>query len=354
MMTLSGLPLWAELLSFGAAAILIWFAGSRLARYVDILTEKITIGRAFAGMLMLGSITSLPEMSAVSTAAAFGNASLAINTLLGSLALNVAMIAVADINVRGAALSSRVAEPGALYQAALCMIALSLTIAAIVTGDRLIIGTGSWTMVICAFVLVSFWLASGFAYRSPWRVRRPVQDQVGAGGGREVRGDHTRREIEWKVTKGLAFKIGFAALAILVSGYVLSRSSEAIAQQIGLRTSMAGFVLLGTVTSLPELATILAAARLGRFDMAVADSFGTNLVNLGLLVVADAFYPGGPILNQAGRFEIAACLLCLVLTAIYVLGLLEHHKRTIFGMGYDSLAVVCSYIFGIALLSWIK
>ena len=248
--------------------------------------------------------------------------------------------------VRGTTLSSRLAGPGALYQAVLCVIALSLTIAAILTGDRLIMGVGIWTVVICGFVLASFWLASGFSRRSPWRIQW-------SDGELEFRAEYTCHETEGKTIKGLAFGIGCAASAILVSGYVLARTGEAIAQQTGLRMSMAGLVLLGAVTSLPELATILAAARLGRFDMAVGDAFGTNRLNLGLLVVADAFYPGGPIVNQAGRFEIAACLLCLVLTAIYALGLLEHQERTILGMGYDSLAVACVYIFAIVLLSWL-
>jgi cation:H+ antiporter len=104
---------------------------------------------------------------------------------------------------------------------------------------------------------------------------------------------------------------------------------------------------------LPELSTILSAARLQQFDMVLAGVFGTNLFNLGLLIVADAFYPGDPILATAGRFEVVACLLCILLTAIFMLGLIERRDRAILRMGYDSIAVLCVYACGLAILAMV-
>ena len=43
-------------------------------------------------------------------------------------------------------------------------------------------------------------------------------------------------------------------------------------------------------------------------------------------------------------------MLAVVLTALFVLGLLERKNRTVFHMGYDSLAVLVVFASGLALL----
>jgi cation:H+ antiporter len=40
----------------------------------------------------------------------------------------------------------------------------------------------------------------------------------------------------------------------------------------------------------------------------------------------------------------------IVLTAIYLIGLLERDDRTMFNMGYDSVAVLAVYLAGLVLL----
>ncbi|WP_425487071.1 hypothetical protein [Microvirga makkahensis] len=64
------------------AAACVWWAGTRLTGYLDAIADRTGIGQAFAGMLLLGGITSLPEIAAASTSSWTGNASLAINNLL--------------------------------------------------------------------------------------------------------------------------------------------------------------------------------------------------------------------------------------------------------------------------------
>ncbi len=59
MLGIEVLPLWAEFLMFGAAGVVTWFTGSRLAQYVDGLSN-IAVGDASSGKLLRGAITSLP------------------------------------------------------------------------------------------------------------------------------------------------------------------------------------------------------------------------------------------------------------------------------------------------------
>jgi cation:H+ antiporter len=116
---------------FAVASIAIWIAGSRVVRCVDAIADRTGIGQAFAGMLLLGGITSLPEIAAVSGASWIGNASLSVSNLLGSLCMNIVLLCVADAMLSPVAITSVVPGAATLLQGALGIIALALTAGAI-------------------------------------------------------------------------------------------------------------------------------------------------------------------------------------------------------------------------------
>ena len=122
----AGYPLWANILIFAAAGVLIWVSGARLTRHLDAIALKTGLDHAFVGMLLLGGITSLPEVANTVTASAIGNPALAVNNLLGSAAINVLLLAVVDGFVGRKAVTSIVAQPSTMMMAALCMIVLIL------------------------------------------------------------------------------------------------------------------------------------------------------------------------------------------------------------------------------------
>lgn len=141
-----------------------------------------------------------------------------------------------------------------------------------------------------------------------------------------------------------------AAGVITVAGFVLAQTGDAIAQKTGLGSSFVGAVLVAFATSLPEVSTVLSAARLGLYTMAISDIFGTNLFDAALLFVVDATADGPPVLNGAGSFATAAAILGILVTAIFLSGLAERRDRTIVRMGYDSAAVLTVYLVGIWIL----
>ncbi len=81
---------------------------------------------------------------------------------------------------------------------------------------------------------------------------------------------------------------------ILLAGMVLARVAEALAEQTGLGTSFIGGTLLAASTSLPELSTTIMAVRLGNYQMAVSNIFGSNSIMIALPFLADIFYREGP------------------------------------------------------------
>jgi cation:H+ antiporter len=105
---------------------------------------------------------------------------------------------------------------------------------------------------------------------------------------------------------------------------------------------------------LPEWSTVIESIRLNRYDMAIGDVFGTNIMNVMIIVLIDALNPGDPVLQAAGRFAGFAAVLALLLTSVFMIGLLERRDRTVLRMGLDSLVVVLVYAAGVVVLHGLR
>ncbi len=331
---------------FLASAVIVWIAGTRMVPMVDRLARRTGMGQAFAGMLLLGGIVSLAEISTVSTAAFSGSPSLALNNLLGSESINIFLLAAADPLSGREALTSFFAKPTMLLQGTLGIVLLAVVAIAMATGDYPIFGVGVWSTTLFLLCLGALWLSARYESRNVWEA--PEQEPTGtteASHEANIGADPSDESLRL-----LIVKLAAAAAVIFTAGFFLSLAGDAIAEQSGLGTSIVGFALVGIATSLPELSTITAAIRLKRYEMAIGDILGSNVFNLLLILLTDLVYIGDPVLNHAGTFELVASLLGILMTGILLLGLLERGDRTILKMGYDSATLIVVFIGGLAVL----
>jgi cation:H+ antiporter len=335
-------PLWLNALVFAVAASAVWLAGSRLSGYAQKISERTGIGAAFLGLVLLGGITSLPE-AAVSLSAGFaGDAPLAVNNLLGGVAMQVAILAVADACIGRNALSSVVVEPAIILQATLDVLLLLVIAAGITLGETAVLGFGVWSGSTVFLYLLSIWLVREYEQHRSWIPVGFDPDE-----GKEEPGEPQKHESGLRT---VVLATAAAAAAILVAGFILSRTGEAIATQTGLGSSFVGAVLLAISTSLPEISTVFAAMRLRQYSMAFSDIFGTNLFDLVLIFFVDLVYGGPPVLDEVGTFSLFATLLGIAVTVIYIAGLIERKDRTVARMGYDSVLVLVTYLGGLGIL----
>lgn len=338
---LMALPLVGNLAIFAAAAAAVWFAGTRLAGYADEIAELTGIGSAAVGMILLAGITSLPEI-AVSVSAGFtGAADLAVNNLLGSIALQVVVLAVGDWVLGGRALSFVIGQPVVLLQGIFGALLLAALAIAISVGDAALLGAGAWTLGLAVAAVGLLWFAA----------REARSDRTGwTAAEMPDLGDETGEENPPSTLSRAALLTAAMAAIILVAGFLLARTGDALAQQTGLGQSFIGVTLLGFATSLPEVSTLVAAVRLRRYTMAFGDIFGTNILNVALIWLIDLAYPGGPVLTEIGAFGQVAALLGVLLTLLYVAGLVERRDETVWRLGLDSWAVILIYAGGLAAL----
>lgn len=341
---------WMNAAAMAAAAAVIWPMGARLARLADVFAERSGLGGGLTGLLLLGGLTSLPELAVAVTATLTGAPLLSVNDVLGSAAINVLILALADAVHGRTALTSLPGRPDVLLQASLSALLLLLVPAAVMAGDRAVFGLGLWSWAMLACYAIAVWVVTQARDLRSWTPRQPPASPSTEPHRAASKLERLEEKDRQLGNGQLAVRIAMAGAAILVGGFVLARSGDALAQQTGLGASFVGAVLLAACTSLPEVSTVLAAVRLRRYEMALGDVFGTNLFNATIIVLVDALHDGDPILAQAGRFAAFAALLAAAMTLVFLIGMVERRNRSWLRMGPDSIVAIAMYVAGLFVL----
>jgi cation:H+ antiporter len=123
-----------------------------------------------------------------------------------------------------------------------------------------------------------------------------------------------------------------------------------IAEITGISTTFIGTSLVGIVTSLPELVTTFAAVRLGAFDLAVGNLFGSNAFNMAILFIADMAYWKGPLLAAVEPAHAVTALVGIVLMSVGNMGLIYRAEKRFLLIEPDSALMILGYVLGMGLI----
>lgn len=341
------MPFPLLLLIFVAAAAVTWVAGVQLSRQTDVLAARLHLGQALGGLILLAIATNLPEIAITVSAAVSGDLSIALGNILGGIALQTVVLVVLDaVGVRGGKpLTYRAASLPLIVEAGLVITILAIAIA----GTQLPADAILWRLPPAGVLIAVVWivgllLVNRAQHSLPWHGDGTAPDAQP-----EPRG-HSRHKTEaaqhGTSTAKSAVIFAVAAVATLVAGVVLERSGDAAATQIGLSGVLFGSTVLALATSLPEISTGLTAVRNGDYKLAVSDIFGGNAF-LPVLFLVAALISGKAVLPQAHGTDIYLTALAIVLTLVYLLGILFRPQRRIARMGVDSFIVLVLYAAGI-------
>src|SRR5215216_6143327 len=94
-----------------------------------------------------------------------------------------------------------------------------------------------------------------------------------------------------------------------------------------------GSTFLAAATALPEISTGLTSVRMGDYQLAVSDIFGGNAF-LPVLFLMASMLSGIAVLPQAHDTDIYLTGLGILLTTVYIYGLIFRPRRRILRMGW--------------------
>jgi cation:H+ antiporter len=198
-------------------------------------------------------------------------------------------------------------------------------------------------LLILVVWLVGLWLVGRAQSGLPWHEGGNAPDgQVKPMGHRRV-----EMRKRYASTRHAAVEFSLAALVTLAGGVALERLSESISTRIGLSGVLFGATVLAAATALPEVSTGLQSLKLGDYQLAVSDIFGGNAF-LPVLFLPATIISGSAVLPQAHDSDVYLTALAILLTVVYMAGLLFRPQRQWLRLGPDSIVVVALYVLGIA------
>jgi cation:H+ antiporter len=344
------LPTWAlftELILVGAIVIV---AGARFTRHADKLADRLNLSGGWMGLILLSTVTSLPELVSSGTATAIGNVDLALGGILGSCSFNITLIVLLNALWRGRSVVEEVSRSHVLTSS-FGLVLIGLALLGIVLMDKFANRPVVAQVCELAWVMAIF-LTYLACMRLTYRYERTLNNNAAA-----------TTEDRQKVGGVLIFQITSMAGIIVVAswwlaclGNVLSEHEiELIGRPLG--ATFVGAVFLALSTSLPEIVTSISAVRLGKLDLALGNIFGSNMFNIfvipALKVVSVS--RGDRLLLAGNAFNpeqnLIAGLLAILLTAIAVGGLAYQSKRRMLRrFGLDSILIAIVYVGGMILL----
>lgn len=320
-------------LQFAICAAVILYSGTRLSEYGDMIAEKTGLGRTWIGVVLMASVTSLPELvTGISSVAVYDLPNIAAGDVLGSCMFNLLILGMLDLKRNGIPIPA-LAHQGQILTAAFGILLLGTTTIGILAGDSIpVLGwIGIYSPVVLLIYLIAMRLVFSYEQRRIAEFLRDVAEQV--------QYQH--------VSKATAYwRFALHAVIIVAAATYLPHVGEEIAKMTGLGGTFVGSIFIALSTSLPEVVVSRAALRMGAVDLAVGNILGSNLFNIGILALDDIFYVKGPLLGQISGSHAVTATAAMMMTAIMTIALVYRSPKRILFFSWDSLGT--ALIFGLA------
>jgi cation:H+ antiporter len=313
-------------LQFLFSAAIVVAAAIKLAQYGDVIAVRTKLSGMFIGTLLMAGATSLPELLAAINALAINAPNLAAGGMFGSSMFNMFILAVLDLVNQQARILRRVAMNHALT-ASLANLLLGLIIFFVLADVNAGIGWVGYDSLVIIVIYVA-----GVRF---------IQVQ----GGRppsDLPADEAKIPSLRRAVAG--FSVAAAVLVLITPALI--NSADQIAETTGLGTGFIGATLLAITTSLPELVATIAAVRIGAFDLAVGNLFGSNIFNMFAIGLTDVFYLKGQFISAIDPAFALVGLIALALTSLGLIGNLARVERRLLFVEVDALLILIGYFLG--------
>ncbi|MCP4590441.1 MAG: hypothetical protein GY842_06845 [bacterium] len=340
---------WALLLEIVFAGAIVVAAGARLTRLADRLAADLKLGSALVGMLLLATVTSLPEVVAGCTAVWIHNTGMAFAAIYGSCSFNIMIIVLVNAIIGGGSVLSG-AHATHRLTSALSTVLISTSLIALLLVEKFS-GNASMARAVewgCVTIILLTYAGGLFLVQ---RFDSPSNGSA--------------EEASARVMPPAGVFVAIAVLSVILVGaaWWLAQVGDVLSDHpidlIGGRKLGATFVgaaFLAVATSLPEIVTSYSAVKLGNINLALGNIFGSNMFNIFVVpflkIVSVA--RGDDLLMHGADFDLPpaaiAGLLPLVLTGIAMAGLTYSTRRRFFRFGIDSVLIAVVYALGMFLL----
>lgn len=317
------------MLGFIGCTAVIVFSGTKLAKYGDKIAELTGWGNAWVGLILIASVTSLPElMTGIGSVTLVHEPDLAAGNVFGSCVFNLFILSLIDVRIKHPITS--LVKTSHLYAGLFGIILIALSGLAIMLSD--IIPVLLWISPF-SILLILVYLAA------MWGIFQFTQSEKDDHELTILNKEHGKAELKRVVT-------AYIANAVLVIGAALFLPyfGEQLAHLSGLSNTFFGTLFLAAATSLPELVVSYAAIRMGAFDLLVGNLLGSNVFNIFILALTDIFYTEGSLFSNIHTDHLESVIVVVIMTAVAGLGFMAKPQKKIWRLSLDTFIILILYI----------
>ena len=240
-------------------AVLVWSADKFVDGAVGV-AEFCGMSTLLIGMVVVGFGTSAPELTVSAISASQGNPELALGNAYGSNIANIALI------LGATALISPILMQRSVLRGDLPILLAVSVLSIILVWDG---SVARWNGIL---LLAVFAAAMAYSIRRELR-KAKLEKSESQSGNVDIAEPK-------KVSLGKSvFWLVLGLVLLVVSSRALVWGAVEIARTLGVSDLLIGLTIVAIGTSLPELASSIAAARRGENDLALGNIIGSNLFN---------------------------------------------------------------------------
>ena len=344
------LLLWLQLA--GLAAIIL-IAANFLTKSADIIAFKTGLGRAFIGVVLLATATSLPELgTGVSSVALVGTPDLAAGDAFGSNVFNLLIIGLLDLFWRRGPILTTVGSASKVV-AFLGIILIALAGAAVLIHSGNEILSNWYLSPVSLVMLVVFFVAMYVTYR----VENSVENSQELDQELEQGHEYAEQGHEYASARLHRSVVGYLVAASFVVGAAiwLAETGDRLAVEMGWEASFVGTQFLAFSTSLPELAASFAAIRLRAPELAITAVLGSNIFNMGfILFMDDVAFTEGVFWSAISNVHAITAAVAILMTLVVIIGMIKRVRaRPAKWWTVEALALIGLYIAGSILVLYL-
>lgn len=214
------------------------------------------------GMLVIGFGSSMPEMVISGLSASQGNPGLALGNAFGSNITNIALILGLTAIISPIKVASSVLE----RELPLLAIVTAVT-AGLLYVDGMLGRVDGW-LLIAMFAAIMAW--------SIWAGMKNKDDTLGVSVAQEL-------QTPLSMTRALVYVV-VGLTMLVISSQILVWGGVEIARSLGISDLIIGLTIVAVGTSLPELASSIAAVRKNEHELALGNVIGSNLFNTSIVI----------------------------------------------------------------------
>ncbi|MEM9988070.1 MAG: calcium/sodium antiporter [Pseudomonadota bacterium] len=300
--------------------VILLVAGDMLVRGAVILARLLNVPALLIGLTIVAFGTSAPELAVTVKAVLSGDNGIAIGNIVGSNIANILLVLGLPALIAPLCLKT----PG-LRRHGVTMMGATILFAYVIYGKGVL--DTQWGLIFLLFILAYIAFVGVSAMRKG-------KDEAGFVEEVEELTAHPP-----KLPKTIFLVVG-GLIGLPLGGALLVQHGADLARSLSIREDIIGLTIVAFGTSLPELATVWAAALKKQADVAVGNIIGSNIFNILFVGGAAGLFGTTTFTEELARYDLPVMIFVTLVLLIMVL----MKSKITRGVGVVFMVIYIAYI----------